>query len=221
MEVLDYFDVTKHTIYDLAHTFANVIKLFFAIIANRKDASSAKFTPAVRKEEQERGRFAYLDTPGPRNEARRPKWAPKNGRRTALQKAMKASCRVPVEWPECTKPLTNVFVLKTSELLLYAGSAGTWLVAHLGLDPVFTSTLVALLRLLQVADTHRVRTNLVRRTIIVLLALYSRALFLRTTLIGALFLSALFYRWPCTRPVHRGTGTSCERSCLALSPSWS
>jgi hypothetical protein len=192
--VLDYFDVTKHTVYDLAHTFANVIKLFFSIIANQKDSSSAKFTPSVRKEEQERGRLRYLGAPGRPPQARRPRWAPKKGRRTALQKAMQASCRIPVEWPACTRPLTNVFVLKTSELLLYAGSPGTWLVAHLGLNPDFTSTLVGLLRLLQVADTHCAPTNLVRRTIIVLHALYFHALFRRTTLIGALYLSALFYR---------------------------
>ena len=60
MQVLPYFDVTKHTVYDLAHTIANVVKLLFAIICNKKDSSSARYTPNVRREETEiRGRFEY------------------------------------------------------------------------------------------------------------------------------------------------------------------
>ena len=64
-ELLPYFDVTKHTIYDLAHTFANVIKLLFSIIANKKNTKEAKFTKKVKHEEMKtRKRFDYLRSQG-------------------------------------------------------------------------------------------------------------------------------------------------------------
>ena len=60
-ELLPYFDVTKCTIYDLAHNIANAIKLYFGCVCNDGGGGHAKFTDQVRDEEMViRGRFSYL-----------------------------------------------------------------------------------------------------------------------------------------------------------------
>lgn len=93
----------------------------------------------------------------------RPKWLPKRGRKRDLQAAL-SRCRVPTGWPATSTPLDNILLLKTSELLVYAGPAGAWLVAHLDLDIDFTHSATALLHLLKIVQ-HKISTPGDRQTL--------------------------------------------------------
>jgi hypothetical protein len=150
VELLD-LDITKRTIYDLAHTFANAIKLLFSCISNNAGGSKGKFTKTVRLEEKKRGRFPYLFKRKKNEKKQRPKWKPKRGECKAVDTTLKDLCRVPEGWPSLRKPFAEVFFMKTSELLLFGGSAGAWVIQQLdGLNDDFKKNAIYLLRLLEI-----------------------------------------------------------------------
>ena len=79
---------------------------------------------------------------------RRPKWQPKRGQCAQVEQALKDHCRVPAEWPSLRRPFHDVFLMKTSEGLLFAGPAGAWVLAQLDLASDFRKPAIQLLRLL-------------------------------------------------------------------------
>lgn len=59
---IDYFGRPEHTVYDLAHTIANFVKLLISVLTNKAGKKKAKFTPSVRSEERNtRRRFPELE----------------------------------------------------------------------------------------------------------------------------------------------------------------
>ena len=58
--------------------------------------------------------------------------------------------RVPAEWPRVQKIFEDVFLMKTSELLLFAGGAGAWALQYLSIDAAFKTNFIWLLRLLRI-----------------------------------------------------------------------
>jgi hypothetical protein len=62
-ELLEYHDVTKHTKTDLAHTFANTVKMLSNAVTNQaSDKSKVAFGKKQREFEMERlRRFSYLN----------------------------------------------------------------------------------------------------------------------------------------------------------------
>ena len=61
-ELLDYHDATKHSLTDLAHTFANTVKQLSNAVSNQtsKKNKSAFSTQQVAMEVGQLGRFSYL-----------------------------------------------------------------------------------------------------------------------------------------------------------------
>ena len=92
-----------------------------------------------------------------RRDETRPKWKPKRGRCHAVDRALTEQCRAPAEWPSIRKPFKEVFLMKTSEGLLFTGSAGAWVIAQLDISEEVRTPLISLLRMLEVA-MHKVST---------------------------------------------------------------
>jgi hypothetical protein len=129
--MLPYHDVTKHSFTDLAHNFANVVKILSQTVTNQSSSSGkCAFGQRQRAVEARLGRFPYLARKvpdGPRKgKAARPEWMATKARFLRIEEAFKV-LKAPKEWPAtATSLFSKCNKLKTSEHLLFCGPVGAY-----------------------------------------------------------------------------------------------
>ena len=148
-EMLPYFDVTKHSLYDLAHMIGNFLKLIVRMITNSSStAGKASFSSKHREYEMRTiGRFEYLKPHKKQPKSVKPKWMASKTRWELVEQAF-GLLRAPKEWPTHGKVFSNRGSLNISELMLYAGPIGAYLFQFLDIDYDIRIDIIQALRLL-------------------------------------------------------------------------
>ena len=149
-----YHDKIKHTLYDLAHQFANVIKQLLKYMKNKKKADKTVFPPQARAYEVDKlGRFPDLAEVAGRRKKRVKKypdlpWVSPPERQQLLD-TLPEILKQPSKWPPLRAIFRDLGFMKTSETLLLAGDAGAYMLRLTGADPEYIKLYVQVLRIIQ------------------------------------------------------------------------
>jgi hypothetical protein len=125
-----YHHKIRHTLYDLAHQFTNIIKHIFNWMRNTTTTNKLKFNPVVRAfETMQMGRFKDL--------------------RTDQVDALASLCKSVAGWATYRKMFAHLGFAKSSETLLFAGDVGAYTLRHVDIDPRYRSLFIEVLRLIE------------------------------------------------------------------------
>ena len=158
-----YHDKIKHTLYDLAHQFANVIKHMLKYMKNKKKGDKLVFTPKERSHEVDvLGRFPELSVvTGKRKKGEQkfpmPPWVASSSSQREVD-SLADILKIPAEWPAVRSIFRDLGFMKTSETLLLAGDAGAYLIRVADIPSKYCALFIELVRIIQ-------RYNTVRRTV--------------------------------------------------------
>ena len=161
-----YHDKILHTLYDNAHQFANVIKHILIFIHNLA-GTKVNFKESQRDYEiQTLGRFPDL---APNSERKRPPppWTASKSNAEAIDNLAR-DLKVPSRWPAIRKIFAHKLFMKTAELLLLGGDAGSYFINLTDIRDDYKALFIELLRLLErcmfkvstPGDRDHVRTRL-------------------------------------------------------------
>ena len=149
-----YHDKIKHTLYDLAHQFANVVKHILKYMKNKKKADKTVFPPQARAYEVDKlGRFPDLAAvtgrrrKGVKKYSSLPWVSPPD--RQELLDTLPEILKQPSKWPPLRSMFRDLGFMKTSETLLLAGDAGAYMLRLTGADPEYIKLYVQVLRIIQ------------------------------------------------------------------------
>ena len=154
-----YHDKIKHTMYDLAHQFGNVIKHMLSYIRNTNKKGKLKFSHEARTYETETlQRFPLLRADmRPKNvrkdepKRRQAPWVASKQVQNAIDDLLPQ-----MKLPSCYPTVRSVFLdlgfMKTAETLLLAGDAGAYILSLLDIEPVYRDLFIELLRLIERYD---------------------------------------------------------------------
>lgn len=149
-----YHDKIRHTLYDLAHEFANVVKHMFNWMKDTTSKDQKRFTTALRTFEiQVMERFPALkpQEPAPGQRKRMyptPPWVASKGSQANVD-SLPAVCKVPMGWPDYRKMFGDLGHAKTSESILFAGDVGAYTLRYCDIDPKIRALFIKVLRLIQ------------------------------------------------------------------------
>jgi hypothetical protein len=149
-----YHDKIGHTLYDLAHQFANVIKHVLKYQKNKKKGDKLVFTQEARSHEvHDLGRFPELaELTGRRNKGQkkyaRPPWVSPASSQQEVD-SLADLLRVPTGSPPVRAIFRDLGFMKTSETLLLAGDVGAYLMRFTGVQSNYCALFVKLLRIIQ------------------------------------------------------------------------
>ena len=154
-----YHDKIKHTMYDLAHQFGNVIKHMLSYIRNTNKKGKLKFSHEARTYETETlQRFPLLRADMRPKKVRKdePKrrqtpWVASKQVQNAIDDLLPQ-----MKLPSCYPTVRSVFLdlgfMKTAETLLLAGDAGAYILSLLDIEPEYRDLFIELLRLIERYD---------------------------------------------------------------------
>lgn len=224
--MLWYHDKIKHTLYDLAHEFANVIKHMFNWMKDTTTKDKKRFTSALRAYElNQMNRFQGLrpQEAAPGRLLRKypsPPWTASRLSQANVD-GLPAVCKVPIGWPAYRKMFADLGHAKTSESILLAGDVGAYTLRHCDVDSNIRALFIRVLRLIQRSsdahsllkqDCRTVRTSINRllRTITVRFVVL---LTLRTSMRRGLIICMSARIGVHSRSAPPGTVNTCGRTC--------
>ena len=146
-----YHHKIRHTLYDLAHQFTNVIKHIFNWMKNTTSKNKLKFNPAVRVfETTYMDRFPDLcvDDDPPVKGLKYPK-APWVAQNAAQIDTLSSLCKCPSGWSVYRKMFEHLGFAKSSETLLFAGDVGAYTLRHVQMDPYYRGLFIEVFRLIE------------------------------------------------------------------------
>ena len=152
--MLWYHDKIKHTLYDLAHQLANVLKHILKFMKNKQKKDKQVFTPAARAYEVETlGRFPHLakrvgkQRKGVPLYSKAP-WVSPQVNQDELD-SLPDKVGYPTNWPALRAIYKDLGFMKTSETLLLAGDVGAYVLRHAGIDPEYRDLFIEVLRVIE------------------------------------------------------------------------
>ena len=159
-----YHDKIKHTLYDNAHEFTNVIKQTFNFMMDKNKKNKKWFTTARRAfENNSMKRFPHLR---PVVTCERVKGQKKLVTRypragwvaskesISIVDHLPETCKVPSGWADFRQMFEHIGHAKSAETLLLAGDVGAYLLRHVDINPKIRALFIELFRLIERCHAH-------------------------------------------------------------------
>ena len=162
-----YHDKNKHTLYDLAHEFGNVIKQSFSFMKNKTTSQKQRFTPKAREFETKKlQRFPGLvpiktvaNDKKIKTSYPRPGWVASNQQEVDH---LPDICKTPSGWADYRRIFKDLGFAKTAETLLFAGDVGAYTMRQVDIDPTLRLLFIEMFRLIG-RCMHKVSTPMDRQ----------------------------------------------------------
>ena len=157
--MLWYHDKIKHTLYDLAHQLANVLKQILKFSKDKQKQDRKVFTPDARAYEVETlGRFPELaEKKGKKQKGEskwpKPPWVSPPANQDDVN-SLPGRVQYPTGWPALRAIFLDLGFMKTSETLLLAGDVGAYVLRHAGIAPEYRDLFIEVLRVIE-RYTHK------------------------------------------------------------------
>lgn len=151
-QMLWYHNKILHSLYDLAHEFANIIKQSFNFMKNTNKKGKVKFSATQRELEVQRMRrfpdlALVVDEKGV-TKTPVPPWVVSKSGQEAVD-GLPAVCKTPIGWPAYRKMFQDLGFAKTSETTLFAGDVGAYTLRHADLAPDIRDLFIEMYRIIE------------------------------------------------------------------------